>query len=398
MDVLLAPDDDGHDHQLNHALYITLSCLYGTLLVVVSFQLLRIFCYRHNPASFQFVFLILCLFWMLMRTVLSVGLAVSFEGEDMAVILPFLWIPLNFQFATYTLFVMFYAHVVHRARWEGEFRRRIIILWSVVNVGFLLFNIVWIVLAALQIVNVTTDFALMLRYLFPSITFTILAALLGYYGVRLYHTLQNPLALVPFRANGSSVTSITSMTVLLCVVFACRALYSGVMAALVYRRDEFNGEHPILRFLSVLISEIIPTAAILYFFRHIPRSRQPGTNPTGRGLPPAFYNSVNSTAVIGASGGGSSGKYSAHSVETEHSRLLSSAPLGVQSPYDSSYAAAEAIVGHDDDDVDDIARSTTESYQYSSTQRVIASLQTSRIPGSAGYGFAVSTLPRGQQY
>ena len=60
-----------------------------------------------------------------------------------------------------------------------------------------------------------------------------------------------------------------------------------------------QGELPVYRFLSVLLSEQLPTFAILMFFRHVPRRR------TGQGssrLPPALYNSIHNINGTGGSG------------------------------------------------------------------------------------------------
>lgn len=280
---------------------MTLAVLYGLLLCIIVFQLGRIFVNHHRLASFQFAFLALCFCWMVLRESLVLLVLVrEGDAESLPVksLLPLLLFPLNLQIATYSLLVTFYAHVVHRARWEDYYKRRVFGTWAASNIFFLVFSIVWLALVLgnpSESLPSNGGLALVMRFLVPAIAFCVLVVLLSYYGYKLRKTLlHHPVALVPLRANGLSVNSITFITVLLCIVFSCRAIYCAVMAYESFYYDYPAGEQPVFGFISLFVSDITPTFAILYFFRHIPRESGAAFDGTNsRLLPPAFQQNVN---------------------------------------------------------------------------------------------------------
>lgn len=106
--------------------------------------------FRHNLFSFQLGFLVLCFVWGIVRAVFWWLTPVLPEPSVAAI--GMLWyeymvlflfsssfrIPINLQFATFSLLVLFYAHLVHRATWEKTMKRICTATYIGTNVVFLI--------------------------------------------------------------------------------------------------------------------------------------------------------------------------------------------------------------------------------------------------------------------
>jgi len=305
---------EGYQDYLNLVLVI----LYGSLLVFALFQLGRIVCNRHKLKSFHSVFLLLCTVWMVLRVVLLILLLttsvddsavgnpyptptpssptrVSPRDLPLPVYYPLAYIPLVIEFATYTLLILFFARVSYKLNpatktlWDDRYKRRFFVTWGVVNVVFLVGVVVAIVLLCVGRIDRTQVAFRVARSLTAAVMFSTLVTLLAYYGYKLYKVLQDPMVrYIPFQSRGTSVPGITLLTGLLMVVFLCRTVYSIVLAIEYVDHPTFVGEEPVFRFLSLLVSELVPTFAILIFFRKIPTSKVRRRQL----IPPVFYSTI----------------------------------------------------------------------------------------------------------
>jgi len=304
---------------IQDVLNVVMTLLYGLMLFFTIFQFSRIVCNKHQLYSFHSAFLLLCFVWMLFRTLLFILLLSTdsdgtntdptdmppadptiFARGDIPVPLFFFiaYLPLELQFATYTLLILFFARVAckldpsSKSLWDDRYKYRFFGTWIFANL-FIMVSLVTIVslLAAGQLNQGDLTFRVT-RTLTTAVIFTALVILLGYYGYRLYSVLQDPMVrYIPFQSRGTTVPGITLLTGLLLVVFLCRAVYCIVLATEYLDHPTFIGEEPLFRFLSLLISELLPTFAILIFFRRIPTSRVRRRQL----IPPVFYSSIQDT-------------------------------------------------------------------------------------------------------
>jgi len=296
-------------------LNVVMAVLYGLMLFFAIFQFSRIVCNKHQLYSFHSAFLLLCFVWMLLRTLLFVlllatdsnGSTVDPEGPlsdptifargDIPVPLFFFiaYVPLELEFATYTLLILFFARVAckldpsSKSLWDERYKRRFFGTWIFANVAIFVSLVTIVSLLAVGHLNQGDLTFRVTRTLTTAVIFSLLVILLGYYGYRLYTVLQDPMVrYIPFQSRGTTVPGITLLTGLLLVVFLCRAVYCIVLAIEYLDHPTFVGEEPLFRFLSLLISELLPTFAILVFFRRIPTSRVRRRQL----IPPVFYSGI----------------------------------------------------------------------------------------------------------
>lgn len=172
-------------------------------------------------------------------------------------------------FTTYTLLVLFWAEIYHQARSMPTGLLRPI--FATVNV------IVYIVLAGLWTLSmVSTDAALQqLSYVLSDVFLAgvSLCAALGFllYGGRLFLMLQR----FPIESRGrrKKLQEVGLVTSICAGCFTVRAILVGFSA--MDRQDlelDVSG-HPILNALYYSLTEIIPTACVLYILRKLPPKR-----------------------------------------------------------------------------------------------------------------------------
>ncbi|EFA84885.1 hypothetical protein PPL_01878 [Heterostelium album PN500] len=106
--------------------------LYLIITLVVAFQIGRII---YN----KFGFLLLGFLWGIIRTVFWLTF---FQITNPLIADLLLNIPINIQFATYSLLVLFYAHVVHRQTWEKSTKKIFTITYCSVNLILLILQCV----------------------------------------------------------------------------------------------------------------------------------------------------------------------------------------------------------------------------------------------------------------
>ena len=249
-------------------LCLVLTCFYLLLFVSSLVQLLRIVSAQHDLYSFQFGFLLLAVLWS--------GLRVFFFGEwfGLPELLSLLlwWLPFDLQFSTFSLLILFYASLLHHNRWHqhGNKRMLYVSVLMVVNVLVPVLTTAWAVTSVLQSRAIGTLEAVHHAYMACQ-QFSLFAVFL-YHGYRLHSShgsshllasLLRPLFPLPL------------LTTLCLIVFLSRALFAVLNCLQLYEL-EIGGDEggwklvsPVA-FVLLLLWEVLPTAAVILFFHHIP--------------------------------------------------------------------------------------------------------------------------------
>ncbi|EGC38238.1 hypothetical protein DICPUDRAFT_29057 [Dictyostelium purpureum] len=208
-------------------IHFPLFILYTTVTLIVSFQIGRILYNKHNIFSFRFGFLVLGFVWGLTRAVFWC----FFDFWGNVSFTAFFYIPINIQFATFSLLVLFYAHVVHRATWERFTRKRFTIAYSSVN-------------------------------------FILLVLQISFYGWRLRVIMQTtkshlqsqlPLSIIPI-----------TFFIFLCFTSRCIFDFFAAFGAIQISLNSGTIRNNITIFVTYLVWEILPYILILVLFWRIP--------------------------------------------------------------------------------------------------------------------------------
>lgn len=267
--------------------------MYSLIVLVCLVQIGRIVYYRHNRRSFQAGFLYLALAFAGLRVLYylaTLGYIHDADESAMCVLVHVSYhLPLLCQFAMYTLLMLFFAYLCHRAQW-AQSRFRFILYAALLNGLWLVFyatrlafyiahhcarpsHIEWKVIhacdALLSLLLILALTALSLRLLRK--TRMTNANLLSY-----PHTLKR----------------ITVLTVFLQIVLTSRVVYNILavisISLVVWKSDDATV------FVLLVVWEIIPTVVVLIYFYRIPatkigqlssscwpfRSREPSSPPS----------------------------------------------------------------------------------------------------------------------
>jgi hypothetical protein len=258
------------DLDLNSTLTLIMVTAYCLLALVSIFQLVRIVYYRHPLKSFQAWFLVILLLWSVLRAAFFLG------GQEMPdpVFTLVYWLPVDLQFMTFSLLVVFYAFLLHQAQWE---QRRVLFFgaFAVVNVSVVAITSIYVALACRTGECILTTALNRMHHLFMASQFTVLVFVYGVYGWRLWRTSSDATAL-GFPAQ-TVPCSITFLTLGAWVVFVSRWIYNILVSidqsrfamTLEYGDDGLIDVHP-KAFLLLVWWEIIPSLLVLVFFRSIP--------------------------------------------------------------------------------------------------------------------------------
>eukprot|EP01124_Arcella_intermedia_P018915 TRINITY_DN26039_c0_g1_i1.p1 TRINITY_DN26039_c0_g1~~TRINITY_DN26039_c0_g1_i1.p1 ORF type:complete len:335 (+),score=61.19 TRINITY_DN26039_c0_g1_i1:24-1028(+) len=250
-----------------------LALLYFVITLVSLFQISRIGYYRHNIFHYQFGFLVFCFVWGAIRT--TFWLLMPWSTRDV------MWLQgsaLWIQFATFSLLVLFYAQVIHKAKKKIMAQNIALIIYIIFNVIFLTSFVVMFVVEVNDPDN--ADDVFMVHAFLVGSMYIILASFLVIYGWKLSNLVDLSDHKIPFLRNQ---TTITSLTIILFIVFTSRAvkdIMSGASIGIVELTDPVFDTIAIqaFKFSLYFVWEIIPAAMVLGLFWHIP----------GRGsLPPA---------------------------------------------------------------------------------------------------------------
>jgi len=256
---------------------LLLSCFYFLAFLWCAYQLGCIVYYGHKKASYQGYFLMLCLGWTFLRFFFFLTFAqewVSFE-YDLRVSSTLYWIPVHIQFATFTLLVLFFAHVVHKDTWTRT-KYFCYVPWVLLNIGLLAFLIVPpdATISVFGTQNAP-------RAMVSVAIFAILTIVLSYYGFTLSTMIRRQQ--VQLLASNISAPQIRALTIVMLVVFLSRIAFNLLM---VFKSDDFSvvvvGGDEIdasVTFVLFWCWELTPIAAVTFLFRHIPNPR---ANDAGR--------------------------------------------------------------------------------------------------------------------
>lgn len=246
-----------------------LAILYTVLTLAVGFQISRILYYRHNLYSFQLGFLSLCFIWGVIRACFWWLFPIISEPWGVSA-MALLWVPVNLQFATFSLLVLFFAHLVHRATWEKSTKKIFAISYIAINVIFFVVQSVWVGMGAYYANKKELDEHSWLEVAqssFSAVVFLILVFILAGYGWLLYSAL---------KASHSFVqpvpTAIFPITFIIFMLFLSRCIFDFVNVAgywIVYVDSNAIRDNLIIFFL-YFFWEILPAVLILGLFWKIP--------------------------------------------------------------------------------------------------------------------------------
>eukprot|EP00128_Syssomonas_multiformis_P008161 Colp12_sorted_trinity150504_noHs@71 len=263
---------------LSPHLNTALAVLYSILFLICVFQLCRIFYFRHKKASYQTYFLALCLVWTVIRAIF-----LGFCYRDWVTMPSWLlrilyWLPINVQFATYSLVVLYFAQVVHKHDWEKSYKRMFYASWIVVNILLIIPLIAWMI--AVGDDPVTSEKQFIARQVSTAVVFFILVIILAVYGFKLSQVARETTVSVGVKKIGG--TQVQLLIACIIFLFSTRVIYNILSATGVLRIAVTNAppEEAIVSSLLFVFWEIIPIASINYFFRESSRPRQTGSSFT----------------------------------------------------------------------------------------------------------------------
>jgi hypothetical protein len=199
-----------------------------------------------------------------------------------------LWLPVNFQFATFSLLVVFFAHLVHRATWEKSTKKIFTIAYVATNLVFMSVQGVWLGLYAYYEKHNMEDESEWLgvaQSTLAGVVFLILVFILAYYGYLLHSAMKGASSFVQ-----PVPSTIFPITFVIFMLFLSRSVFDFVNAAghwiiSVISDDSFSYA---VVFLLYFFWEILPAVMILGLFWRIP------TTHIG-GLPRRRHNNANFT-------------------------------------------------------------------------------------------------------
>ncbi|KAF2076616.1 hypothetical protein CYY_002102 [Polysphondylium violaceum] len=255
---------------------LILFILYSILTIMVLFQIIRILVNKHNIFSFRFGFLAIGCVWSIFRTIFW---AISGLPDTKAAALAndvFLYIPINLQFATFSLLVLFYAHVVHRATWEGSTRKRFTIAYAVVNTILLILQCVCIGVyfrdtpfdSSSSAENTKDKWVNQTQAALTGIVFLLLVSVLAFYGWRLYFIMK----ITKSHLQSQLPSSIIPTTFFIFCCFTSRCIYDfvGAFGTVSVELNSQDVKHIITIVVSYVFWEILPYILILALFWRIP--------------------------------------------------------------------------------------------------------------------------------
>ncbi len=244
-----------------------LSFLYSSIFFVSLLQLSRILHYRHNVKSFHFAFLLLTFCWSLLR--------IFFFGSTLelpaVVALALFWLPGDFQFASFSLIVVFLEFLLNRQIWPAR-RPWILLIYGILNISIFLFTFLFLSISCFIPVNGALECAVSERlerthHAYVFLQFCLLLTAYGNSLYQLYH--QN-------REN--RLTGLTGLSGFVWLCFFTRCIYC-LFAALGLFSIEVGGNSgglkdvSLISFILLIFWEILPMLLFLVYFRHIPASR-----------------------------------------------------------------------------------------------------------------------------
>jgi len=244
--------------------------LYAVITLIAGFQIGRIIFYRHNLLHFQFLFLVYCFVWGMLRSVFWLLIPWTAPQE-----LCLQGLGLQVQFWTFTLVILFFFQMIHKIEktWK-DVRVLAMSLYLLVNTiflsGFIAYAVLtFIVPSSENATWVDNSFAY-----FTAIMYFFLAVVLAYYGWRLLYLVVTTDVQIPFL---KSRTRVTVLSILLVLIFSSRSVRdclagAGVGVISVSSPFALPLATQIAVFLMMFIWELIPAVVVISFFWHIPHT------------------------------------------------------------------------------------------------------------------------------
>jgi len=253
----------------NFALFV----LYLFLCLFIALQLARIAYYRHKIRSFQVGFLVQCFFWALLRAIFF--LLLDFFSSTNWLLLIIYGLPINIQYSTFSLLVVYYAYLnpIHEAKAEmRKFKRFYITIWITTNILFLILTLVGIILGMeFDDPNQSDepDWLSAAHSYFTGGVFLVLVIVLAYHGFKVFYLIRHG-ARSKLLAK-VSLHKIALVTFLLFLLFMSRSVYDFITAAGVTSLDISSGssKEALFTFLAFSAWEIVPTILVLVLFGNV---------------------------------------------------------------------------------------------------------------------------------
>eukprot|EP01112_Ceratiomyxa_fruticulosa_P014564 TRINITY_DN4185_c0_g1_i1.p1 TRINITY_DN4185_c0_g1~~TRINITY_DN4185_c0_g1_i1.p1 ORF type:complete len:348 (-),score=32.02 TRINITY_DN4185_c0_g1_i1:100-1143(-) len=249
---------------------LTLFIMYSFVAIAVGFQLSRILYYRHNLLSFQFGFLLIGFIWSLLRSIFW-GLFPIVDQVTWGITV-LLWIPVNFEFATFSLLVLFFAHLVNKTTWE-KIKNRYVVVFAGINIILLILQCVWIGFA-ISTPNADFWFGFTQSILTASV-FLILIVILAIYGWKLHKVMKTS----KLSIQAQIPPQILQATFVIFILFTSRFAWNvaTIVGQFEVSLDSDAARDKVIIVTGYFLWEIAPTVLVLFLFWRIPR-----TNPRGR--------------------------------------------------------------------------------------------------------------------
>lgn len=230
-------------------------------------------------------FLVLCFIWGILRIVFWSTVDVITSAITSNVLL---WIPLNIQFATFSLLVVFYAHLVHKSSWERTTKKRFAAAYIAVNAILIIMQSV-----SLGVVNNKDpdDIDLLgeVQSGIAGFVFLVLVAILAWYGYRLHVAISST---AKHQMLFQVPPGLFVVTVIIILLFSSRSIYDFVNVASKYvvNLDSHTAEDQLIIFFAYFFWEIVPAIMIIVLFWRIPTTHIGGITRRGKStmfmLPP----------------------------------------------------------------------------------------------------------------
>jgi len=242
------------------------------LVLFISLQLGRIVYYRHKLRSFQVGFLVQCFFWGLLRALFF--LLLDFISNTNWLLLIIYWLPINIQYSTFSLLVVYYAYLnpIHEVKAEmRKFKRVYISVWLTTNVLFLLGSIAGIILGVIyhDPYEDEPDWLSAVHGYFTGGVFLVLVVVLAYHGFKIFQLMRHgPRSKLLAKV---SLSKILLVTVVLFLLFTSRCAYEFTMAVGVKSLTVSSGmvKEGLFTFVGLCAWEIIPTILVLVLFGNV---------------------------------------------------------------------------------------------------------------------------------
>eukprot|EP00474_Spongospora_subterranea_P001518 CRZ01976.1 hypothetical protein [Spongospora subterranea] len=243
---------------------------YASVATICVFQLARIAIFKHSLVSFQTAFLSLGFLWSASRVIFFSADIESFIFLQLCLY----WIPIDLQFATFSLICVFYAFLVYERQWN-RIRHCYRAIYLMVNGTVISLTLVYIYLSS----NPNFDGSSRLEkthQTFMSLQFLLLVATYAYYGALIIIAATTD-QVVLFSLRRMSTRTIIVITVCTWLIFLSRCIYNFLNLfglASIKIGSESGSTHEVSRaaFLLSMIWEIVPTTMLLLYFREIPRT------------------------------------------------------------------------------------------------------------------------------